>query len=70
MRHWLRWRDLGCFWGGNWSSCPSICLESLWGCQCCSKAQAELFRPRAYCWRAKMGCQPLLLGAFSSPTFW
>lgn len=55
-RHWLSWGwgGLGCFQGGNWCSCPSICLEGLWESRCCSKAQAELFRPRAYCWRGNM----------------
>lgn len=37
---------LGCFQGGNWCSCPSTCWEGLWESRCCSKARAELFRPR------------------------
>lgn len=61
---------LGCFQGGNWCCCPSTCLEGLWESRCCGKAQAELFRPRPYCWRRNMACQPLLLGALSSPPFW
>lgn len=61
---------LGCFQGGSWSSCPNTCLEGRWESWCCSKAQAELFRPRHYCWRGNMACQPLPPGAFSSPPFW
>lgn len=38
--------------------------------RCCSKAQAELFRPRGYCWRGNTACQPLPPRAFSSPPFW